>query len=152
MASFEFVLFKGLRFAQKLTKELYASLCSRFLELESVSRFRSSDRVNFPHSHPGDRPTGYWISPEINFGENVWQLDIWFQIPEWNTGNTNSYEEKLKNLSEDQRVDILSLKQELIKEGLYGVGKEFVSVDVYEGVLQNSAKTVAELRRSKESR
>ncbi len=53
-----------------LTKGLFADLCRALLSLETVSGFRANDRVNFPHSHPGDRPTGYWIAPEINFGEN----------------------------------------------------------------------------------
>ena len=128
---------------------MYADLCSKFIALNNVSRFRTSDRVNFPHSHTGDRPKGYWIAPEINFGENVWQLDIWFQIPEWNTGNTNSYEGKLVNLNDEQKVRILSLKKELMGAGIYGVGKEFQSVDVYDAVLANNTETVAQLREHK---
>ena len=132
-----------------LTKELYAELCSKFIALEQVSRFRTSDRVNYGHTHKGDRPTGYWISPEINFGKNVWELDIWLQIPEWNTGNTNAYYEKLKNITDEQKITILSLKEKLISDGLYGVGHEFQSVDVYDGVLDKNIKTIEELRLSK---
>ena len=136
----------------ELTKEMYADLCAKFIALEEVSNFRTSDRVNSPHSHPGDRPTGYWIAPEINFGENVWQLDIWFQIPEWNTGNTNSYKEKLANLNDKQKISILSLKEELMTNGIYGVGKEFQSVDVYDAVLKDNIETVAQLREYKSSK
>lgn len=136
----------------ELTKEMYADLCSKFIALDNVSRFRTSDRVNFPHSHSGDRPTGYWIAPEINFGKNVWQLDIWFQIPEWNTGNTNSYEGKLSDLNDEQKINILSLKEELMDAGIYGVGKEFQSVDVYDAVLNENIKTVAQLREYKKKK
>jgi len=104
-----------------------------------------------PETHEGDRPTGYWISPEINFGEHVWELDIWLQIPQWNTGNTEQYATALKDITDEQKVTILSLKETLMKNGIYGVGKEFVSVDVYDGVLNAGVTDVSALRRYKNS-
>jgi hypothetical protein len=132
-----------------LTKELYAQLCAKLIALKEVSRFRTSDRVNYGHTHKGDRPTGYWISPEINFGAHVWELDIWLQLPEWNTGNTNGYETKLANITDDQKITILSLKDELLTKGIYGVGKEFASVDVYDGVLNAAVQDLDGLQQYK---
>lgn len=128
------------------TKDLFAKLSSELIKLKATSKFKSGDRVNFPHAHSSKRPFGYWISPDINFGDNVWKLDIWLQTPEWHTGDTNRYSEELLNIGDDKRIDILSLKQELIEKNLYGVGKEFQSVDVYEGILRGNVKTVDELR------
>lgn len=85
----------------------------------------------------------------MHYKEHIWNLDIWFQIPEWNRGNINAYEQKLSELSEEQRITVLKLKEVLLNEGTYGVGKEFLSVDVYNGVLDHDVKTVAELRANK---
>ncbi|MEQ1499848.1 MAG: hypothetical protein ABL917_00555 [Parcubacteria group bacterium] len=126
-----------------LNKESYVSLCSKLISLPEVSKFQTNDRVNYPQTQ--GRPTGYWISPTINFGKNVWKLDIWFQKPEWSKGETNRYSQKLASLIEEDRISILSLKEALISEGVYGVGKEFQSVDVYDAILQG-VKTVDGLR------
>lgn len=136
-----------------LTKDMYVSLCSKLISLQTVSKFQTTDRVNYSQTNIGKRPTGYWISPTINFGKNVWKMDIWFQKPEWNTGDTNRYFEKLASLSEEDKISILSLKEALVSEGVYGVGKEFQSVDVYDAVIQG-IKTVEELweRKKLESR
>lgn len=128
------------------SKDLFAKLSSELIRLNITSKFKSGDRVNFTHAHSGKRPFGYWVSPDINFGDNVWKLDIWLQKPEWHTGNTNQYAQELLTISDEQRIAILSLKEELIEKNLYGVGKEFLSVDVYEGVLRNNIKTIDELR------
>lgn len=133
--------------SDKATKEKFAELSAKLIALSNTSKFKSSDRVNYPHTNSGKRPVGYWISPEINFGENVWKIDIWLQKSDWYTGDTNRYEAELLNASEEKRIAVLSLKEELIEKGLYGIGKEFLSVDVYEGVLQGNTKTVDELRK-----
>ena len=132
--------------SEDICKDLFAKLSGELIKLHYTSKFKSGDRVNFPHTHSGARPFGYWISPDINFGNNVWKLDIWLQKPEWYTGDTNRYAEELLTISNEQRIAILSLKEELIEKNLYGVGKEFISVDVYEGVLRGSVKTIDELR------
>lgn len=134
----------------ELTKEMYAKLCNELIALEEVSFFRSADRVHFPHANPGSRPTGYWIAPVVNYGGRAWNLDIWFQKPEWVTHNNDVYEKKLKDLGDDKRSTILILKEELMKEGIYGVGKEFLSVDVYDAVLDHDVKTIEELRSVKQ--
>jgi hypothetical protein len=132
--------------SEDVSKDFFASLCGEIIRLDFTSKFKSGDRVNFPHTHSGKRPFGYWVSPDINFSNNVWKLDIWLQKLEWYTGDTNRYAEELVKISDEQRITILSLKEELIGKNLYGIGKEFVSVDVYEGVLRGDTKTIDELR------
>lgn len=132
--------------SENISKELFAKLCAELIRLDITSKFKSGDRVQYPHAPSSKRPFGYWVSPDINFGNNVWGIDIWLQKPEWHTGDTNRYADELLNASEDKRIAILSLKEELIEKNLYGVGKEFISVDVYEGVLRGNTKTVDQLR------
>jgi hypothetical protein len=132
--------------SEEISKDLFAKLSGELIKLDYTSKFKSGDRVNYPHTHSGKRPFGYWVSPDINFDNNVWKLDIWLQKPEWNTGDTNRYAQELLTISDEQRIAILSLKEELIERNLYGVGKEFISVDVYDGVLRGDVKTVDELR------
>lgn len=129
-----------------LSKKLYSELCKRFLSLAGTSRLKTTDRVNFPHNHPGDRPTGYWIAPDIQYGLNTWNLDIWFQKPEWYTGKTNAFFDKMSNITEEQKILILSMKEEAKDLNIYGVGKEFRSVDIYDGVLLENVKSLDDLR------
>lgn len=128
------------------SKELFVALCAELISLEYTSKFTSTDRVHYPHIHPGKRPTGYWVAPTIHFDDTLWKIDIWLQKPEWHTGDTNRYADEFARVDDETRITILSLKQELIEKKLYGVGNEFVSVDVYEGVLRGAVKTVDELR------
>lgn len=128
------------------SKAMFADITRDIIGLDNTSKFKATDRVNFPHTHSGDRPVGFWLGPEIHFRSNIWKLDIWLQRPEWHTGYTNRYADELLNLDDEARVVILKLKEELLKSDLYGVGKEFTSVDIYEGVLRGKVNTVEELR------
>lgn len=128
------------------SKELFAALCAELISLEYTSKFASTDRVHYPHIHPGKRPTGYWVAPTIHFDDTLWKIDIWLQKPEWHTGNTSRYTDELRALSDEKRITILSLKEQLVTLGLYGVGKEFSSVDVYESVLRGGVETIDALR------
>ena len=132
--------------SEDATKDLFAKLCSELIRLDFTSKFKSGDRVNFPHPPSVKRPFGYWVSPDINFGKNVWKIDIWLQKSEWYTGDTNRYADELLKISDDKRITVLALKEELIEKNLYGVGKDFISVDVYEGVLRGDVETIDELR------
>ena len=76
----------------------------------------------------------------------MWKIDIWLQKPESYTGDTHKYASELLSLEDDKRITILSLKEELFNKGMYGVGKEFLSVDVYEGVLRGNVITIDELQ------
>lgn len=136
---------------ENLTKEMYVGLCAQIIALDCVSKFKTADRITYPHTHSGVRPMGYWISPEIQFGNNVWTLDIWLQKPEWYTGNTVRYSDELKELDDESRITILLLKEELRNQNKYGVGKDFQSIDVYEGVLHHNVKTIDDLRLYKQT-
>jgi len=135
--------------SEQVSKELFVELCHELLQLDQVSKIKAADRVAFRHTHIGIRPTGFWISPTIHFGDSIWTVDIWLQKPEWHTGKTNRFAAELATLDEITRIKILTLKQELIAQSIYGVGNEFESVDVYEGVLHGFVTTVAELRQYK---
>jgi len=132
--------------SEDATKETFVALSAELLQLQHTSEFQSADRVNFPHKNPGKRPFGYWISPVINFEDSIWKIDIWLQKPESYTGDTNKYAQELLNLNDEKRETILSLKEELLSKKIYGVGKEFLSVDVYEGVLRGNVITIDDLR------
>ncbi|QQR64708.1 hypothetical protein IPH92_04065 [Candidatus Kaiserbacteria bacterium] len=127
----------------------YKKLCDKVTSLDSVSEFKTLDRTERPVI--GTRPKGYWLSPKIQYGNNLWNIDIWFQKPEWNTGNTLMYKDALLKISDEQRIVILTLKNELRENDLYGVGKEFQSVDVYDAVLNSGAYTLEMLRTYKHS-
>jgi hypothetical protein len=128
------------------SKAMFADITRDIIGLSNTSKFKGTDRVNFPHTHSGGRPVGFWLGSEIHFGSNIWKLDIWLQKPEWHTGQTNQYASELLNLDDDTRLTILNLKEELLNANLYGVGKEFTSVDLYEGVLRGKISTIDELR------
>ena len=134
-----------------LSKELYSEICKKLISLSGTSRFKTTDRVSFPHNHPGNRPTGYWLAPGIQYGQHIWNLDIWFQKPEWYTGKTNAFLDKMSNITEEQKIIILSMKEEAQAKNIYGVGKEFMSVDIYDGVLLENIKTLSDLHGYKSS-
>lgn len=81
------------------------------------------------------RPKGYWIGLEISFESDTWHFDIWFQHPDWHKDTTSEWVEKLEDITQEQKLAILTLKEELRAKGEYGVGKKYQSVDVYEKVL-----------------
>lgn len=130
------------------SREVYAELCKKLLLLPQVSVLKTKDRVAFPHAHRGDRPTGYWIAPRIVYDEHTWTVDIWLQKPESHTGQTCRFAERLAQIGDEERVTILSLKEQLIAEGCYGVGQEFESVHVYDAVLDKGIRSAEELRSS----
>ncbi len=126
-------------------KTMFAQIVAQLIALPHTSKCTTGDRVNFPHQHPGTRPTGFWISPELHWDDRVWKLDIWLQRPAWHTGQTNHYQNALRTVDDATRVTILSLKEELRAAGRYGVGKDFCSADVYEGVLKGNVTSVSDL-------
>lgn len=76
---------------------------------------------------------------------------MWFMKPEWNADTTPEYTAKLLHIDDETRIAILTLKNELMEGGLYGVSKEFQSVDVYNAVLEHGAKTIEDIRNYKKS-
>lgn len=129
-----------------VSRELFASLASEILKLPIVSKFRANDKVLFQQTHGINRPTGYWICPLIEINNTTWTIDIWFQKPEWYKPTSPHYQKKLTGLSDEQRITILSLKNELRTVEAYGVGKEFQSVDVYEAVVNHNARSITDMR------
>lgn len=122
--------------SEYVDKESYVKLCVDLLSLNCVSKFKTTDRINFPHKHATDRPTGFWLSPTVRFNDHEWSLDIWMQKPDWVDGRNTRFYEDLKKLTEEQRDSVLILKKELKDSNLYGVSKKYESVDVYDAVLK----------------
>lgn len=135
--------------SDEASDETYEKLCAKLVSLENVSAFKSTNRTD--RLITDIRPKGYWLSPKIQYGGNLWSLDIWLQKPAWYTGNTNVYEDALLSLSDEKRITILTLKEELQKNNLYGFGKEFRGFDVYDAVLNSGAHTIEMLRAYKHS-
>lgn len=132
-----------------VSKETYTALCLKWISHDSVSEFKTTKRTE--RALDAIRPKGYWLSPKIHFGENLWNVDLWFQKPEWFVDTSLHYKNKLLALDDEKRIVILSLKEELIQKKIYGVGKEFQSVDVYDAVLNSGAHTIEMLRAYKHS-
>lgn len=131
---------------EAVTKQMYVDMCRTLLALDSVAQFKSSDRVDFPHKHDTDRPTGYWLSPTIHTDDNAWTCDIWLQKPNWVDEKIYRYDDTLIHLSDEKKLIVLTLKEELIQSGRYGVGKDFESVDIYDAVLKNPALDIEGVR------
>lgn len=119
------------------------------MELCCVSEFFAADRLNYSHKHKGTRPTGYWLSPKMKFGEFNWSLDIWLKFPGDRLEGARNYRSDLDRLDNRSRLAVLFLKSELNDKGIYGIDKEFTSVDVYEGVLSGNVRTIEDLRKFK---
>jgi len=110
-------------------------MVGKLATLPSIRKTKTSDRVN--HTHAREKGIqGYWIGLEVNFENTIWNLDIWYQKPEWQNDKTSEWLEKFSVLANEQRASILRMKEELRAQGRYGVGKEFVAVDVYRAVLE----------------
>ncbi len=128
--------------------DMYARLCAEFLKRKEVSKLTTTNRVEFENARAGSQK-GYWISPKIHFGELVWSIDIWLQKPEWHTGNTVKYKDMLQNITDEQRIAILSIKEDLRASDDYGIGKKYQSVDVYDAVLKDDVLSVEDFRNRK---
>lgn len=132
---------------EDISKQMYVDLCTELLNLDTVSKLKTGDRVSFPHKKSGDRPTGYWVSPTIHTDNFEWSCDIWLQKPAWVNPKIYRYDETLTKLSNKNRLLVLTIKEELITKGRYGVGKDFESVDIYDAILKNPNINLEELRR-----
>jgi hypothetical protein len=132
--------------SEDVSKEKYIELCTRLLACDEMSKFTTTDRVQFGRMIKTGQQTGYWIGLRFVYKKTDWSIDMWFMKPEWNADTTHEYKEKLADLDDETRVTILTLKNELLEKGLYGVSKEFQSVDVYNAVLEKGAKTIEDVR------
>lgn len=137
--------------SEDVTKEKYIELCTRLLACDEMSKFTTTDRVQFGRMIKTGQQKGYWIGLRFVYKETDWSIDMWFIKPEWNADTTHEYKKRLEDLNDETRITILSLKNELLEKGLYGVSKEFQSVDVYNAVLEHGAKTIEDIREYKKS-
>ncbi len=116
------------------TKELFDSMVAELTAHAGVCTVKTSDRVNEEHEIK-KAIKGYWVGFDIDFADTLWHLDIWYQKPEWRNDKTAEWVERFSMLSPEKRIAILRMKEQLRAEGRYGIGKEFVGVDVYKAVL-----------------
>ncbi len=130
--------------SETISKERYGTLVGALASLASVRKLKTSNRVN--HTQDMKKAIrGYWIGLEMDFEHEIWNIDIWYQKPQWQNDKTAEWKEKLDALTETQRIAILTIKEELRAQGRYGVGKQYVGVDVYRAVIDHNIKMVAEL-------
>lgn len=88
------------------------------------------DRINFPH--------GYYIGLRSIQPSGEWKIDIWFG----KRGVFREFDEKeLKQLTDEQRIIILRLK-EAMKSEKVGYRDGAVSIDFYKAVLHHGVKTL----------
>ncbi len=129
--------------SEDVTRDRAAELISKLFKLEFVRKIATTDKVNFSRETPGKNPLrGYWLGLEVGFEEDVWNLDIWFQKPEWVDNSQDAYANKFKGISDEVKAAILSIKHALIKAGEYDV--TFFSDDVYTAVLDKNVRTLEE--------
>ena len=126
--------------ANNITKKDFASLLFDLASQPYVRSIETADTVNFNVSKL-PRPKGYWIGLEIPFQDDRWGIDCWFQQPDWQVRqNDNNYTVRLMNLNETGRDAVLAIKYQLIKNGTYG--KQYMSRDVYNAVLDNNVRSI----------
>lgn len=132
----------------QLTKQEFAKMVGEFAEADYVRGFSVADRANFASINPG-RPKGYWLGLDIPFENDRWGIDLWVQTIEQATGDSDNYKEKLAHLNPEQIAAILAIKYHLIREGLYG--KQYLSVDVYDAVVERGVLTYDDFKDVKEA-
>lgn len=125
--------------AAVVTKESFAHLLADLARHQNVRRISAADTVHFNVS-PQPGPKGYWIGIEVPFEGDRWGIDCWFQQPDWKTTGEDSYASRLADLDDAARITILAIKYDLIRRGLYG--KQYMSGDVYDAVLDKNVRSV----------
>lgn len=86
---------------------------NELIKNESFSKYEYGDFVKYPRN---DRPKGYIIVLKIEVEGVKWEIEIWFLTKE--NRPVNELDKSLSNLTEDQRNQILRLKQEREEKGL----------------------------------
>lgn len=126
--------------SKNVTKDSAAELVHQLFKLESVRKLSVNDRVNFPRNMGKNPIRGYWLGIEIGFEDDLWNMDVWFQKPEWKDATQDLYPERFKNISDEIKIAILSIKHALIVSGEYDT--KFFSADVYNAVLDSNVRTL----------
>lgn len=127
-------------------KQYFAHMLSDIGSQKYVRRISGVDTADFATLRH-KRPKGYWLGIEIPFEGDRWGIDCWLQRPEWVDGSGQDYTEDLKDIDEEQRYAILAIKYDLIRLGKYG--KDYLSIDVYDAVLEANVRTVEQFYSSR---
>lgn len=135
--------------AYKVDKNAFIALLTDLANHDAVRGINCVDGVHFPSKTPG-RPKGYWIGVDIPFADDRWGIDCWLQESSGeNYFNNDKYTARLINLNQEVIDAILSIKYQLIYKGLYG--KKYLSVNVYDAVLEGGVRTVEQFLDKMES-
>lgn len=127
-------------------KDWFSKMLADIASQKYVRRISGVDTTDF-ETLRHNRPKGYWLGIEIPFEGDRWGIDCWLQRPEWVEGSGQDYTNILKGINEEQRYAILAIKYDLIRLGKYG--KDYLSVDVYDAVLESKARTVEQFYSSR---
>ncbi len=125
----------------KAVKEIFGDLVGELAKIPAVLKVKTSDRVTHARNDDATRPKGFWIGLTILFEKTSWNIDIWYQKPEWYKDRSAELFRALSTITEKQRSAILTIKSELREKGVHGVGQRFQSVDVYDAVLYKDIYT-----------
>lgn len=130
--------------ADTVTKQDFASLLKDLAAHSCVRGLSTADTINFDLSKR-PMPKGYWIGVDIPFENDRWGIDCWLQQPDWGTDQKDNYVSRLINLDQEAKDAVLAIKYELIRNGTYG--KQYLSSDVYDAVLNRGVRTIEEFQK-----
>ncbi|HVX24041.1 MAG TPA: hypothetical protein VG992_01725 [Candidatus Saccharimonadales bacterium] len=127
--------------ADTVTKQDFADLLQDLGAHAAVRGISTADTINFNLSKR-PMPKGYWIGVDIPFEGDRWGIDCWFQQSDWGTDQIDDYADRLISLDQSAKDAVLAIKYELIRNGTYG--KQYLSNDVYDAVLDHGVRTQEE--------
>ena len=112
-------------------------LIEEISKIPSIQKIQMHDLVNFGIKKKS-RPNGIWFGLTVLFHENEWNFDIWLldvceKKPQMVNGSQELHERML-HLTDHERAQIVSMKQDFLKKDVYVKGTS--SVDIYSKVLK----------------
>ena len=125
--------------ADVVSKHDFANLIADLAAHPAVRGISTADTINFNLSKR-PMPKGYWIGIDIPFENDRWGIDCWLQQPDWGSDQEGDYAARLLRLDQSGKDAVLAIKYELIRNGTYG--KQYLSGDVYDAVLDQGIRTV----------
>lgn len=127
----------------ELTLNLRSTIAARFTGISSLRNLKMADVHRFPEgsAHAID---GIWFGLTLisSVTKERWNVDIWFITPGSVIEEDKELTQRLRNLSDDERATIVSLKQAALDAGAKEKGS--TSVKIYEAVLRKGVKTYEE--------
>lgn len=130
---------------ENINRQSFAHIVTKLVATDYVRKVSTVNTVTFPSSRRGI-PKGFWIGIDIPFDGDRWGIDCWLQKPEWVETSQNTYEERLRNASDQQKDAILLIKHWLIKNNIYGKHLH-QSTDVYDAVLDNGVLSIDDFKK-----